>query len=404
MKILQIVNRVPFPLNDGGSIGIDYYIKGYLKAGVDLSILMMNTSRDYVDPKILPTFYQQLSQLEIIDINTDIQPLAALKNLLFEKESYNIKRFYQEKVVQVLEKMLQESTYDIIHLDSLFVTDYIPLIRKFSKAKIVIRQHNVEFKIWERLSRSSQSWVKKQYFKILAKRLKAHELSYLSSYDAILAISENDVQTFKSFSNFPLPIYLHPFSIDMEEEYEPNIEVLEADLKIYHIGAMDWLPNQESVTILLEEIAPRVTQEVAGVTFHIAGRYMSENWNAYATDRVFIYGEVESAEEFERDKQVLIVPLKSGAGVRIKIFQAMAAGKLVITSSIGIEGIDAQDKKEVLIANTLEEYVAAIKWIKEHPTEVKELRVAARNLMKKKYNSSTNFRELITLYEKILGH
>lgn len=400
MRILQIVNRVPYPLNDGGSIGIHYYLEGYLDAGAELSMLLMNTSRDYVDVTSLPAIYQRLKHLKVVDINTDIQVLAAIKNILFEKTSYNVQRFNQEKVHQVLIKMLKEEDYDIIHLDSLFVTDYIPTIRQYSKAKIVIRQHNVEYKIWERLAEDSNNILKKWYYNFLAKRLKQHELSCIQSYDLTLAISQNDQSVFETL--YPeIPILLHPFGIRIQEEdLNPVLQDGE-DLKIYHIGAMDWRPNQDSVRYLLEDIAPQALKEIEGISFHIAGRYMGEEWFKYAQEGIEIYGEVPSAEDFERDKDVLIVPLKSGAGVRIKIFQAMAAGKIVVTSPIGLEGIEAEHQKEVMIVESTADYIQAIKWLKEHPLEAKQIAENARQLIREKYNAQDNFEKLMSFYEQL---
>lgn len=402
MKILQIMNRIPYPLNDGGSIGIHYYMKGYLDAGVQLSVLAMNTSRDYFPIENLPPIYKRLNHFEVIDINTDLHWKAALKNILFEKTSYNVQRFNQEKVHQRLQSLLQKEDFDIVHLDSLFVTDYIPTIRKYSKAKIVLRQHNIEYTIWERLAKSSSSFLKRKYYSFLTKRIKAHENRFKNAYDLVLTISATDTEIFKTFRS-KAPILEHPFGIEMRE-IEEHSTLIEKDkeIKIYHIGAMDWLPNQESVKYLLEEIAPIALRKIPNISFHIAGRNMGPEWFEYANEKIHIYGEVPDAKVFESNKDVLIVPLKSGGGVRIKIFQALAQGKLVLTSPIGIEGIEAEDKKEILLANTINDYIAALHFIRKHPEIANNIAQNGKTLMQNNYDANKNMHRLLTYYKEYL--
>lgn len=396
------MNRIPYPLNDGGSLGIHYYMKGYLDAGVQLSVLAMNTSRDYVPINNLPPIYKKLDHFEVIDINTDIHWWAALKNILFEKTSYNVQRFNQEKVHTKLKALLKKEKFDIIHLDSLFVTDYITTIRKYSKAKIVLRQHNIEYTIWNRLAKSSNSFWKRKYYEFLTKRIKNHEIRFKDAYDLVLTISATDTKLFQEL-NPKSPILEHPFGIDIKN-IDDNTAIIEKDkeIKIYHIGAMDWLPNQESVKYLLEEIAPTVLKKMHNISFHIAGRNMNQEWYKYANDNIHIYGEVPDAKEFELDKNVLIVPLKSGGGVRIKIFQALAQGKLVLTSPVGIEGIEAKDKKEILLANAIEDYVEAIDFIKNNPQLANNIAKNGQELIQKNYDADKNMMLLLRYYKEHL--
>lgn len=396
------MNRIPYPLNDGGSLGIHYYMKGYLDAGVQLSVLAMNTSRDYVPINNLPPIYKKLDHFEVIDINTDIHWWAALKNILFEKTSYNVQRFNQEKVHTKLKALLKKEKFDIIHLDSLFVTDYITTIRKYSKAKIVLRQHNIEYTIWNRLAKSSNSFWKRKYYEFLTKRIKNHEIRFKDAYDLVLTISATDTKLFQEL-NPKSPILEHPFGIDIKN-IDDNTAIIEKDkeIKIYHIGAMDWLPNQESVKYLLEEIAPTVLKKMHNISFHIAGRNMNQEWYKYANDNIHIYGEVPDAKEFELDKNVLIVPLKSGGGVRIKIFQALAQGKLVLTSPVGIEGIEAKDKKEILLANAIEDYVEAIDFIKNNPQLANNIAKNGQELIQKNYDADKNMKLLLRYYKEHL--
>jgi len=400
MKILQLTHKMPFPLNDGGSLAIHFYIEGFLNAGISLSVLAMNTTRHYVNEEQVPELYKNLDFFKAVKVDTDIKMIDAFKNL-FRKSSYNIDRFISEDYERELIQLLKNEKFDIIQLESLFVTPYIETIRKYSSAKIVIRQHNVEFKIWERLAASEKKYVKKKYLSFLAKRLKAHELKYLNQYDLLLPISQTDAEILKGLG-LKKPVLVHPFGIETTKLEKKEINDLK-DLKLYHIGAMDWLPNIESVNFFLEKVMPKIHALYPEIKFFLAGRKMPPFYFENKWPGVEVVGEVANAHEFEEDKHILMVPLLSGGGVRIKIFQAMAKGKVVITTNVGVEGIEVENRKHVFIANNPDEFVEALDYLLKNPDLILKIGDAARNLIKEKYDQVKLIDELINRYKLLIS-
>lgn len=394
MKILQLVNRVPYPLHDGGSLAIHCYTEGFLQAGVALSMLAMNTTRHWVDTDKLPPIYQRLEHFETVAVDNRIKSLDAFLNL-FKGTSYNIDRFISEDYRRALIAMLQKETFDIVQLEGLFLVPYIETIRKYSNAKVVMRQHNIEFRIWERLAAKAGNPIKKLYLRLLAKRLKQFELDHVNDYDLILPISREDAQQYKAIGT-QCPMFLHPFGIDIASiPFSPSDTL---PLSLYHIGAMDWLPNRESVNWLLEKVMPIVHQKMPDIKLYLAGRNMPEYYFQHKWNNVVVLGEVPDAKAFEQDKSMLLVPLLSGGGVRIKIFQGMAMGKTIITTSIGLEGIEAQNGKHVFIADTPETFAAAIIEIAQHPEWIRKMGTAARALIEERYDRKRLIDSLLERY------
>jgi len=397
MTILQLTNRIPYPLNDGGNIGVMYYTKGFLDAGIRLSMLAMNTSRHYIDPESLPEIFDRLEHFVTVPVNNDIRPLDALKNLIKGK-SYNIQRFISPEVKQALIQLLKQNNFDIVQLEGLYLTAYIPIIRQYSKAKISIRQHNVEFRIWERLAAGNRG-LKKWYLTQLAKQLKQYELQHLNDYDLILAISKQEEMTFKELGA-RIPIMVHPFGIAVKKiPFQPSWQ---PPLSVYHIGAMDWLPNQQSVNWLLEKVWPQVVKVVPEARLFLAGRNMPPFYRQRKWPQVEVVGEVPDAASFESDKSILVVPLLSGGGVRIKIFQGMAMGKAVVTTTIGLEGIEAEGGKEVLVADQAGDFAQEIIYLLQHPDKIKQIGTAARELMNTYYDQEKLIAKLLKTYSQIL--
>ncbi|PSK94755.1 glycosyltransferase family 4 protein [Taibaiella chishuiensis] len=397
MKILQLVNRIPYPLNDGGSLGIHYYTQGFIDAGVRLSMLAMNTTRHWVEEQNLPPLYRQLEHFVTVKVDNRVKPLPALLNL-FGSSSYNIDRFVTTGYRNALVALLQQETFDVIQLESLFLVPYIPVIRQYSKAKVVIRQHNIEYRIWERLAAQAGNPLKKWYLRLLARRLKQFELRHLDDYDLILPISEADLQLLQALG-VRKPMFLHPFGIDMA--HIPYCPATEQPLSLYHIGAMDWLPNQESVNWLLEQVMPLVSRELPCIKLHLAGRNMPEYYLKNTWPNVVVAGEVPDAMAFERDKSMLLVPLLSGGGVRIKIFQGMAMGKTIVTTPVGLEGIEARDGQDVLVAETPEAFARKIIGVVREPGQLTAIGTAARRLIEEKYDRKKLIAALLDRYRRL---
>jgi len=397
MKILQLVNRIPYPLRDGGSIGIHYYTEGFLQAGVSLSMLAMNTRRHWVDPASLPLLYRSLQHFETVEVDNRIRPLAAFVNL-FGSSSYNIDRFISAAYRDALVRLLKKETFDIVQLEGLYLVPYIPAIRQHSRAKVVIRQHNIEFRIWERLAAKARNPLKRMYLNLLARRLKRFELAHMADYDLVLPISQEDEAFYQALGN-TRPVFVHPFGIDLE-----NIPFAPAGSEppsLYHIGAMDWLPNQESVDWLLEKVMPLITDRLPETRLYLAGRNMPERYRQLQQKNVVVVGEVPDAAAFEKDKSILVVPLLSGGGVRIKIFQAMAMGKAIVTTSQGLEGIEALDGREVWVADTPESFAGKIISLVERPERVRETGIAARRLIASRYDRRQLIAALLDRYREL---
>jgi glycosyltransferase involved in cell wall biosynthesis len=380
-------------------MGIHYYTEGFLQAGVQLSMLAMNTARHKVNINKLPELYSRLQHFETVDTDNRIKPYDAFINL-FKQMSYHIDRFITDEYKNALIKMLHKEDFAIVQLEGLFLVPYIPIIRQFSRAKISIRLHNIEHKIWERLASGAKNPLKKMYLNLLVKRLKKYEITHLNDYDLVLPISEEDEQLYRELGG-KKPVFLHPFGIDVHKI--PFCPSDNEPLSLYHIGAMDWMPNQESVNRLIEDIMPLVNQQLPDLKLYLAGRYMPDYYLNNHWKNIEVAGEVRDAQAFETNKSILIVPLISGGGVRIKIFQGMAMGKTIITTNVGIEGIKAINGKHVLLANTPEEFAQQIKNVVTHPEKIKQIGAAARMLIEDKYDRTKLIKALLDRYEELIN-
>jgi glycosyltransferase involved in cell wall biosynthesis len=326
----------------------------------------------------------------------DIKILGALVAWLCG-ESYHVKRFINDEMKHKLAQILKAEEFDVIQVESIFLTPYLPLMRKLSKAKIVLRAPNIEHKIWERIYKATKTPFKKGYLKHLALTLKYYELNHINDYDAVSPVTQVDADFFIS-QGLRKPCKGIPFGMNPPELIS---DVLEEQNTIFHIGSMNWHPNEQGIKWFIEECWGNVRQSTPQVQAYFAGRYMPQWLIDTNIEGVHIVGEVDDSIRFMTSKQIMVVPLLSGSGIRIKIIEAMSIGKTVIATTIAAEGIMYEDKKNILIANTPQEFADATKYCVENPAECKQIGEEAYKLISEKYSNDEVVNQLLSLYEQI---
>jgi polysaccharide biosynthesis protein PslH len=397
MKILVIGNRIPVPPRDGGALAVFQMLK-LLSQSIKVTFVSLNTSRQFVNENeaklAMPFLYKIISH----QVDTRIKPLAALWNLVFSKTSYNLLRFKHSEFNQIILKELNSEKYDLIQIEGLFAAPCISEIKNHSNVPIVIRTHNIEHKIWEKLAASTKG-LKAFYFKIMAERLKKEELDLMSRAEGFAHISPSDDLYFKSFFSNKLSCVI-PYGISDE-----NIAISTKKLpfSVCHIGSLEWIPNKEGVIWFVEKVWPLVITEVPDAVFYLAGKNMPASFNTYQSENIKVYGEVNDAKSFVSDKQILITPIFSGSGIRIKILEAIALNTVVVSTSTGIKGLDFEPEKEVLIADTAEQFANQLIRLLQNPELMKFLQKSGFDKMKSTYHINSIEKKLTSFYQDILS-
>jgi polysaccharide biosynthesis protein PslH len=360
MRILQLCHKFPYPLKDGAAIAITYLARAFAELGHEVNLLAMNTSKHWFDPAQLPSHFDHYSAMHTVFVDNRIRPWPAFINL-FTAKSYHIERFDNPDFAQKLSALLTDEHYDVVQLESLYLTPYVPVIRRLApKALVVLRAHNVEHEIWERVAANANP-LKKWYLDTITPRLKAYEIAHLNDYDLVLGITARDVEHFRRFG-LRKPAVVTPIGLDCRD-YRPDERSFQRPLSLSFIGSLDWMPNQEGLRWFLDEVwLPVLAPAFPELSFHIAGRTAPRWLQQLQMERVTFHGEVPDAADFINQHSIMVVPLLSGGGMRAKILEGMAVGKVVLSTRIGMEGIEARHQRECLLADTAAEMAEAIKW------------------------------------------
>jgi glycosyltransferase involved in cell wall biosynthesis len=390
MRVLQLCSKIPFPAKDGGCLAMLNLSEMMLRNGFELKILAMETYKHPKPALGYPTNFEKYFSPESVFINTKTNLLKAFINLIFTNQSYHLVRFKNKKYEEKLISVLQNFNPKIVVLDSLFTCGYIETIRLHTKAKIIYRAHNIEFQIWEEKAKKTSSILKKTYLRIQSIRLKKEELSVIKKTDGIMAITAKDLHFFEQHVNYKKLMTL-PFTVDItnypaEKDYQRNA--------IFFIGAMDWFPNFEGIQWFINHVWGEILKKFPTSTFYLAGKAMPEIFKNKENQNIINLGEVPDAKKFMENAPIMIAPIFSGGGLKIKMIEAMAMGKVVICNSEAAFGIPIKDKKSVLIAEDAASFINQITACFSNKIDKVNIGLEGRILIEQHFDTTTKANEI----------
>ena len=361
-------------------------IEGYKAQGWGVHLLAMNTRRHSVEEDDLRAAYSSIDGVNITPFDNRLRPAEMMRNFLFSRKPEHADRFYDAAFEKVLVETVERVQPDVVQMESLFLTGYLPAVRAVSDAALVLRMHNVERQIWHRAARETTG-AKRFYLHTLARRMARYEQWAWNQYHLLLPITPDDAEAVRE-ADCDTPRHLTPFGIHIGRSSKESAQALpDGPRKFYHLGAMDWLPNREGVAWFLREAWPRIVAVHPAIEFHFAGRLLESGFAAPLPEHVFNHGQVEDAAGFAAGMDALIVPLRAGGGIRVKILEAMAAGKPVLSTSVGIQGIAAKPGEHFLQADTPQEFSEAVQWMVSQPDDLRRIALSAQAMVKTLYDA-----------------
>ncbi len=396
MNVLMLCNKSPYPPSEGGPMAMNSIVNGLIEAGHKVKILAVNSEKYHIKEKDIPQSYKKKTNIELVTLDLRIRPLEALKNL-FSENSYHVERFISEEFKKKLIDILKKDRYDIVQLEMIYMAPYIDTIRAYSDAKIVLRAHNVEHLIWDRIAKKTRFLPKKWYLNHLVRTLKNYELNAINEVDGIAAITYRDAAFFRGET--PVPVVDIPYGVN-PEEFLPNYEIKEKPT-LYHIGSMNWMPNEEGIRWFINNVWQKLSEREPDLVLNLAGRHMPKWLMNLKKKNINVIGEVPDAKEFIKNNDIAIVPLLSGSGIRIKIIEAMAMGKTVITTMVGAEGIQYSEYVNIIIADNPTKIMETICRITKEPEELKRIGRNARKLVENIYDNKKIIERLLIFYDEI---
>ncbi len=290
------------------------------------------------------------------------------RNLLYLRRlpmraPFGVTKFLSPEAQRLLSRWLNEGRFDVAVCD--FLGSSLNFPRK-SSTPVALFQHNVESILWRRHAEHESNPLKRVTFRIEAAKMLRYERAAVARFDHVIAVSEYDRDRMKEMAD-RARISVVPTGVDLRQ-YQTAAGTSATDPIVMFLGSMDWEANVDGVTYFCREIWPLVKRAAPDARFRIVGRNPDLRVKQLASDDIEVTGRVESVTEHLRQTAVFVVPLRIGGGTRLKIYEAMAMRKAVVSTTIGAEGLDVNHDRDILLADDPRRFADfVIGMLRDHP-------------------------------------
>ncbi|MDG2425529.1 MAG: glycosyltransferase [Flavobacteriales bacterium] len=382
MRVLQLLSKPPVPAVDGGCLASSAMTNGLLEAGCLVQVVCAGTDKHPFSSEAMGAAFPGLEGPAIGHHISTRLGLWGKVQLFLGWGRPSVDRFYNAGLAHEIRAAVRDFNPDIVLLEGLFVGVYLPDIiaaqhaRRQPTTKLVLRSHNREHLIWERLAEHAPGLFKRAAFLRVAANLKKAEAHFTAQIDAIMPLSKVEAQSWRE-DGWRGNLHVAGFGMEpgLSKENQAN-PAAGTDFKLGHLGALNWGPNRQGVEWFLRQVWPEIHRAHPRATFHLAGRHIPKKLTD-GVPGVVLHGEVKDGEVFCRSLDLLVVPLLSGGGIRIKIVEHMMRGGAVLATRTGAEGIDIENGVEGAVVEPGEFAQAAIEAI-AHPEVTRRWGAAAR--------------------------
>jgi sugar transferase (PEP-CTERM/EpsH1 system associated) len=406
MKILWISHLIPYPPKTGVLQRSYHLLKEASNIG-EIHLVALNKKGVLPIPYDLPQVKKELLKLcksvEILNIPAEssrLRPFLKIIESVPRKKPFSV-TFYQNNQLRLLiEKLQKEIHFDIAHFDTISLAEYLDSLSRFPKT--ILNHHNIESDLFANRIKVERNPLKNFFYRIEARKLHQYEKQYCSKFDVNFTVSQLDKQILENI--IPgLKIAVVPNGVDTQYFLRKNRKTLQNSLVI--VSGMNWYPNRDAVIHMCNSIWPLLCRDFQDLRLTVVGAQPPKEVIALAQkdNRVKVTGFVDDVRPFIESADLYLCPMRDGGGTRLKILDAMAMGKAIISTSKGCEGIEVTPEKNILIADTPVEFVAQIKKALTDTDLKINLEDEARKLAEAKYSWRLIGNTLDAIYNDLLS-
>ena len=397
MRILWIKAGGVLPLDAGGRIR-SYHLLRQLSLKHDITLFTFF-------PRRADGSHSELREMlrEVVCVPLDLPSVRSFRGFVdyvafaASLRPYTMAKYYRPETVHSFARLVQSQTFDLWLCDFVYPAEIIPWDAPYPK---VIFAHNVEAQVWERCSRTTRNPLLSLATWCEYRTMARAEKFYVQKADHLLTVSEPDRSFFSQYFD-TRKITVIPTGVDTDY-FRPSPTTGTPNSLVF-TGSMDWLPNEDGASYLLNELLPRIRSHIPDVTVWIAGRNPSASIQALAArNGARITGSVDDIRPYIRDTAVCVVPLRIGGGTRLKIFEAMAMGKAIVSTSIGAEGLPVTDEENILIRDNPDEFAFSVVRLLRSPSTRKSLGDKARTTVETRYRWEAVAAEFDSVLRKVV--
>ena len=395
MKILFLSPTVPFPLTDGGRIRVFNLLKQIAEKS-DVTLLALETQPTDAEGVLA---LQQLGITVHLVPNAPTLPPVSLRTLVtafLKRQPITVARYDVPAYRQKFKALIADQTFDLVHYEMFHIAQF----HTETDLPGVLSQQNVDSAIWRRLCSETANPFYKFAYWTQQLAFQGYERVLSPKFDAVTCTSNIDAAVFQQYCAKDATEII-PNGVDITH-YQPDVTA-EAPAHLIYIGSMDWYPNEDAVGFFVDEVLPRIQERVPDVRFSIVGGNPSVRVQKLAErEGVVVTGRVPEIKPYFAEATVFVVPLRIGSGTRLKILEALAMGKAVVSTTVGAEGLDLKDGEEILIADEPIAFADAVTRLLTDSALRRRVGKNGRARVERDYDWRSIGEKLHQLYTKIL--
>ena len=417
MKVLFLSPTLPFPLTDGGRIRVFNLLK-QVSQKCEVTLLALET---------LPTDAENIAHLERFGIQVHLVPhggelppvsLGTILRAFLKRVPITVARYNVPAYRQKFKELVATETFDLVHYEMFHVAQF----HTETDLPSLLSQQNVDSAIWRRLCQETANPLRKCLYWTQQRAFERYERLINPKFDIVTCASEIDKQAFQRTSAESRFVII-PNGVDIED-YQPDstpvgessrsrppvgetsgLDAIGLDAHephLIYIGSMDWYPNEDAVTFFADEVLPRIHEKLPNVQFSAVGGNPSPRVQKLAENpQILVTGRVPEIKPYFARATVFVVPLRIGSGTRLKILEALAMGKAVVSTTVGAEGLDLGIGEEILIADAPKAFAEAVLRLLTDASLRRKLGEKGRARVERDYDWRSIGEKLLRLYESL---
>jgi len=395
MKILFLTYDLPYPLVSGGKIRAYYLIKSLSR---NHRLTLFSYYRDEEQRQYLPELRKYCSEIYLFKRRKpwSWQNLlrAFLTPLPFAPATY-----HSPELEAALKKELKTTHYDLVHFESFYPALYLPLVEKLG-AKTLLGNENVEYQIYQRFADSRRFPLLRWLLKLEVFRLRLFEENLWRQADANLAVSKGDAATIERLTKKPCSIITN----GVDPKVFQKIRNYKKRRPLIFIGTLLYPANNDAMKFFFQDLYPEIKRRAKGVKFILVSWHKSKWLKEYLTDPSveLIQDKETPAGDLLGRGGIFVAPMRVASGTNIKVLEGMAAGLPVVTTTVGIEGIEAKDGKEVVVRDKPEEFINEVIKLLGHEDYRREVGRGGKALVERKYDWGEVGKNLEKVYQELV--
>jgi sugar transferase (PEP-CTERM/EpsH1 system associated) len=294
-------------------------------------------------------------------------------------------------------RLVEQGRVDVCVADFLAA---VPNLPRVSRVPVVLFEHNVEHVIWKRLAEVERRPWRRLLLGIESGKMRRYEARACARADLTVAVSEED-RALLARTAPEARVDAVPTGVDTSY-FQPDGHH-ESPAGLVFTGSMDWYPNEDAILHFIDAVLPRVRAEVPAATLTVVGRNPAPRLQAAAARAgVRVTGTVEDVRPFVDAAAVYVAPLRVGGGTRLKIFEALAMGKAVVSTTVGAEGLPLRPGEQVVLADDPREFARAVVSLLRDPERRRAIGAAARRFVLERYSWARVSREFETCLTEVV--